>query len=146
MADHDLIKVARENIDAFNAADWERWKAVLAPDAVYDEVGTQRRIQGADQIVEALQGWKQAMPDAKGTVTNAFASGNTVTLEVTWEGTHTGPLAGPGGTIPASGKRQVTRAVQVITYEGDKAKEIRHYFDMMALLQQIGAMPQTQPA
>ena len=40
------------------------------------------------------------MPDVKGSVTNAVASGNTVVLEVTWEGTHTGPLAGPKGAIP----------------------------------------------
>ena len=38
------------------------------------------------------------MPDVKGTVTNAFASGKKVTLEVTWEGTHTGPLTGSAGT------------------------------------------------
>lgn len=142
MAEQDLIRVARENIDAFNAGDWERSKATLAGDYLYDEVGTQRRIQGADQTIEALRGWKQAMPDAKGTITNAFVSGNTVTLEITWEGTQTGPLVGPGGTIPASGKRQVTRAAWVSVIEGDKVKETRHYFDMMALLQQLGAAPQ----
>lgn len=144
MADQDLIRVARENIDAFNAADWQRFKAALTADGVYDEVGTQRRIQGPDQIVEAMRGWKEAFPDAKGTVTNAVASSNTVTLELTWEGTHTGPLAGPGGTIPASGKRQTTRAAIVLTFEGDKIKENHQYFDMMTLLQQIGAMPQPQ--
>ncbi len=142
MAEQDLIRVARESIDAFNASDWERNKAILADDYLYDEVGTQRRIQGADKAIEALQGWKQAMPDAKGTVTNALVSGNTVTLEITWEGTQTGPLAGPGGTIPASGKRQVTRAAFIATIEGDRIKESHHYFDMMALLQQLGAAPQ----
>jgi hypothetical protein len=28
-----------------------------------------------------------------------------------------------------------------MTFEGGKIKEPRHYFDMMAMLQQIGAMP-----
>ncbi len=142
MAEQDAIRVARENIEAFNAGDWQRLKATLAPDSVYDEVGTQRRIQGADEVVQALQGWKQAMPDAKGTVANAVASGNTATLEITWEGTQTGPLVGPGGTIPASGKRQVTRAAWIGTIQGDKIKETHHYFDMMSLLQQLGAAPQ----
>ena len=142
MAEQDLIRVARESIDAFNAGDWERSKAALTGDYLYDEVGTQRRIQGADQAIKALQEWKLAMPDAKGTITNALVSGNTVTLEITWEGTQTGPLDGPGGTIPASGKRQVTRAAWVSAIEGTKVKETRHYFDMMALLQQLGAAPQ----
>ncbi len=142
MAEQDPIRVARENLEAFNAADWERLRATLTPDSVYDEVATQRRLQGADEIIEAFKGWKQAMPDAKGTVTNAVASGNTVTQEITWEGTQTGPLVGPGGTIPPSGKRQVTRAAWIATIEGGKITESRHYFDMMALLQQLGAAPQ----
>jgi steroid delta-isomerase-like uncharacterized protein len=136
----DLAKIAREAVDAFNASDWERTKALVTADYLYNEVGTQRRIQGPEEVVAALQGWKQAMPDAKGTVTSALASGSTVALEITWEGTHTGPLEGPTGTIPASGKRQVTPAAQILVFEGDKIKENHHYFDMMSLLKQIGAL------
>lgn len=142
MAEQDIIKVARENIEAFNAGDWDRVKSTLTANCVYDEVGTQRRIQGADQIVDAFKGWKQAMPDAKGTVTNAMASGNTATLQITWEGTQTGPLAGPGGTLPPSGKRQLTRAAFIATVDEGKIKEAYQYFDMMTLLQQLGAAPQ----
>jgi steroid delta-isomerase-like uncharacterized protein len=141
MAEQDLIKLARGAIEAFNATDWQGFKALLAPDSIYNELGTQRRIQGADQIIQLWQGWKQAMPDVKGTVTNAFASGDTVALEITWEGTHTGPLEGPGGTIPASGRRQVTPSAFIFTFQADKIKESRNYFDIMTLLQQIGAMP-----
>ncbi len=140
MTEQDLIKIAREVVDAFNTSDWERSKALMTPDYLYNEVGTQRRLRGPEQVVAALQGWKQAMPDAKGTVTKACASGNTVTLEITWEGTQSGPLEGPSGTIPASGKRQVTPAAWICTFEGDKVKETHHYFDMMALLQQLGGL------
>ena len=135
----DLTQIAREAVEAFNVSDWERTKALMTPDYLYNELGTQRRIQGAEEVVAALQGWKKAMPDAKGTVTNAFASGNTVTLQVTWEATHTGPLEGPSGTIPPSGKRQVTPAAWILNFEGDKIKESHHYFDMVTLLKQIGA-------
>ena len=69
------------------------------------------------------------MPDAQGTVTNSFVSGNTVTLEITWKGTHTGPLIGPAGTIPASGKSQTTPAAWVLEFDGEKISESRHYFD-----------------
>ena len=63
-----------------------------------------------------------------------------VVQEVTWTGTQTGPLATPDGEIPASGKHQSTAAVLVLDYEGDELKEYRHYFDMLSLLQQIGAV------
>lgn len=139
MAEQENIKVAREEVDAFSAKDWNRYRAVMTPDTVYDEKGTQRRVQGVEQVIAVSQGWTQAFPDAKGTVGTAVASGDTVVLEITWEGTQTGPLQGPGGTIPPSGKRAIVPAVQVLQLEGGKIKEMRHYFDLMGMLQQLGA-------
>ena len=141
MPEQDLIKVARGLVDAFNGSDWEGCRAALAADPLYDEVGTSRRLQGVDQIIQSLQGWKGAMPDVKGTVTNAFATGNTAVLEVTWQGTHTGPLPGPTGTLPATGKQQTTRSGWLLNFDGGRIKESRHYFDMLSFMQQIGALP-----
>jgi steroid delta-isomerase-like uncharacterized protein len=135
----EIVKLARRQVDAFNTGDWEQMRAMLASDSRYDELGTQRKIEGSEKIVELFKGWKTAFPDAVGTVTSAVASGNKAALEVTWKGTHTGPLGTPEGTIPASGKRQETPAAFFLTYEGDKIKESRHYFDSMTLLKQIGA-------
>ncbi len=142
MAEDALLRIAREGVEAFSAGDWQRLRAILAPDAVYFEPATQRRVQGVDQIVEANEGWRRAFPDARGTVTKALASGDTVVLEITWEGTQTGPVQTPGGSIPPSGKQVTLPAVQVITVQGDRLKENRHYFDMLGLLQQIGATSQ----
>ena len=141
MGEQDLIKLAKEAVESFNKDDLDRASALLGT-GVYNEVGTGRRLQGQSEILPALQGWKKAMPDVKGTVTSAVASGNTAVLEVTWQGTQTGPLEGPGGALPPSGKRQTTPAAWVFEFDGDKIKESRQYFDMMSLMQQIGAMPQ----
>lgn len=135
----EIVKLARKQIDAFNTGDWDQLRAMLASDSSYDELGTQRKIEGPEKIVELFRGWKTAFPDAVGTVTSAVASGNTAALELTWKGTHTGPLETAEGTIPASGKRQETPAACFFTFEGDKIKESRHYFDSMTLLKQIGA-------
>jgi len=139
MAEQDLIATARETIEAFNASDWDRLRALLNEDSVYNELGTQRQFQGPDAFVEIMQGWRAAFPDVEGTVTNAIASGNTVALEISWQGTHTGPLESPGGTIPASGKALVM-STQVIVFEGNKVKENRQYFDSLTLLQQMGVV------
>jgi steroid delta-isomerase-like uncharacterized protein len=137
----ELVKIARNQIDAFNNGDWEQLQALLASDSRYDELGTERKIEGPEKIVELFKGWKMAFPDAVGTVTSAVASGNKAALEVTWTGTHTGPLATAEGTIPASGKRQETPAAIFFAFEGEKIKTSRHYFDSMTLLKQIGAQP-----
>ena len=141
MASDDPITIARNSIEAFNAGDWERARALTTQDSVYDEKGTQRRIQGVDQFIEVSRAWRAAFPDAHGTVTNALASGSAVVLEIIWEGTQTGPLPTPGGEIPASGRRVSLPAVQVLTFAGDKIAETRHYFDMMTMMQQLGVVP-----
>ena len=137
----ELVKIAREQIDAFNSGDWELMRGKFTSDSRYDELGTERKLEGPEKIVELFKGWKSAFPDVVGTVTSSVASGNKVALEVTWKGTHTGPLTTAEGTIPASGKRQETPAAIFYTFEGDKIKESRHYFDSLTLLKQIGAQP-----
>ena len=96
------IDVARENVDAFNAGDWERFKATLADGAVYDEAATQRHLVGHEAIVEANRGWREAFPDARGRVERAMADDGIVTLEITWEGTQSGPRLPGGGAGPES--------------------------------------------
>src|SRR5690242_8492581 len=142
MTAEQMVKIAREQVDAFNGGDWERLEAGLAVDASYDELATQRKVNGPEKIVELFKGWKTAFLDATGTVTSGVGSGNTAVLEVTWKGTHTGPLETAKGTIPASGKRQETPAAFFFTFAGGKIKESRQYFDSLTLLTQIGAQPE----
>jgi len=108
---------------------------------VYEEFGTQRRVQGPDAIVELSKGWRKAFPDAKGTITKAIESADTVVLEIIREGTHTGELAGAQGSIPATRKRVRIPAVQVVSSKGDKVAETKHYFDQMTMLAQLGVLP-----
>lgn len=137
----EMLRTAREQLDAFNNGDWERMRAGLTADSRYDELGTQRTIEGPERIVELFRGWKTAFPDATATVTSAVASGDKAALEVTWRGTHSGPLGTPAGTIPASGKRQETPAAIFFSFEGEKIRESHQYFDSMTLLKQIGVQP-----
>jgi steroid delta-isomerase-like uncharacterized protein len=137
----DKVHLAKEGIEAFNNGDWERFVAPLSSDAVYEELATQRKVRGPDQIVEASKGWKEAFPDAKGTITKVTEGADTVVLEITWQGTHTGDLISPMGAIPASQKRVTIPAVQIVRFKGDKVAETRHFFDLMTLLAQIGAAP-----
>jgi len=137
----ELVKIARKQIDAFNNSDWEQMRGLLTSDTHYHAFGTERAIEGPEQLIELFKGWKTAFPDAAGTVTSTVASGDTAVLEVTWKGTHTGPLTTAAGTIPASGKSQETPAAVFYVFEGAKIKASRHYFDVMTLLKQIGAEP-----
>jgi steroid delta-isomerase-like uncharacterized protein len=135
----DMMQVAREDIEAFNAADWDHFKQLYADDAVYEEPATRRVLTGPEDITEANVGWKRAFPDARGTVTSAAAADDTVTLEVTWEGTQDGPLEADGQEIPPSHNRVTVKAAEVFKFEGDRIKEEHHYFDMLGMMEQIQA-------
>jgi steroid delta-isomerase-like uncharacterized protein len=137
----ELVKIARKQIDAFSNGDWEQMRGLFASDTRYRELGTERKVEGPEQIIELFKGWKTAFPDAVGTVTSSVASDDTAVLEVTWKGTHSGPLTTAAGTIPASGKHQETPAAVFYVFEGAKIKAVRHYFDAITLLKQIGAQP-----
>ena len=140
---HDSAKIAHAKaaIDAYNAEGWDGWRKLHAPDVQYDEVSTGRRMSGQDDILEALRGWRAAFPDGRGEVTNAMVQGDTVVIEVTWTGTQTGEMVTPGGTLPPSGRSQTTRACLVSEFADGRIASNRHYFDVMSMMQQLGAIP-----
>jgi len=138
MAQQSIIDMAKAPIIAYNEKNWDAVKASVTSGFVYDEVGTQRRVQGINDFLAAWCGWAAALPDSKATFHSALVSGNTVVLEVTWRGTHTGPLQTPHGEIAPTGKKIDIRACQVIEIAGDKPQAMRHYFDMATLLKQLG--------
>ena len=135
----NIIEIARAIIIAYNEKNWNKVKDMLAADAVYNEKGTHRQIQGVGEIIEAWQGWAKAFPDSKATFVREFASGDTAVLELVWKGVHTGPLQTPTGIIPASNKTIEMPACEVVQVEGGKVKSASHYFDMLTMLTQIGA-------
>ncbi len=48
--------------------------------------------------------------------------------------------------LPPSNKRITLKSVEVIDVEDGKLKALRHYFDLMTLLKQIGAMDHADAA
>ncbi|MGH9316678.1 MAG: ester cyclase [Thermoanaerobaculia bacterium] len=138
MAQKSVVDIAKAQVLAYNEKDWGAARASLAPGVVYDELGTQRKIQGVDDVLEAWRGWATAMPDSKASFDSAVASGNTAVLEMTWRGTHKGPLKTSTGEIPATGKKFEIRACQVVEVANDKVQSVHHYFDMATLLRQLG--------
>ena len=137
--------VARESVECYNAGDFDRLRSLLADDFYEEELATQRRLEGADARVEAAQRWKQAFPDEHGTITGAYPS------ETRWRSRSPGRARRAarwrrptGRSCRRRDKRFTVKSVQVIEIEDGMIKVLRHYFDLMTLLQQIGAMDQAE--
>lgn len=132
------IDAAKALVNAYGDKNWDALKAAVAPSMAYDEVATHRKTQGIAEFTALMQGWAAALPDSKATYQNAFVTGDTVGLELTWRGTHKGPLTLPGGPIAATNKSIDVRACLVFEIVDGKTKSLRQYFDMATLLQQLG--------
>ena len=90
------------------------------------------------QLITVAKAQVIAYNDSHATFENAVVGDGQVVLELTWRGRHTGPLQTPDGEIPATGKNIEMRACQIVEIEDGKAKSVRHYFDMMTMMQQLG--------
>jgi len=102
------------------------------------EMATQRSMHGPEEIVQGARAWKEALPDAKGTINSVIAGEDRVAFEVTWEGTQSGPIALPSGSLRPSGKRISMPAVEMLVIQNGKIREEHHYFDLMSLMEQVG--------
>jgi steroid delta-isomerase-like uncharacterized protein len=138
MGAHDA---AMRLVDAFNEADWDALRAAVVPDVVYVEAGTGRRTEGVDDYLALCRGWKEAFPDVRGTVERSLEGADVVAQDVIWEGTQTGPLATPNGTVPPSGRRVSVGATVWATERDGRVAEVSHHLDVMTLMAQIGAIP-----
>jgi len=134
-----LTDAAKASVVAYNDKNWEAVTKTVTDDVEYDEVATNRTLRGPSDVIAAWKGWATTLPDSRATFEAAHVSGNTVVLELTWRGTHSGPLQTAAGAIPATGRKIEIRAVQIVdlTAEG-KTRRVRHYFDMATLLAQLG--------
>jgi steroid delta-isomerase-like uncharacterized protein len=132
----------KDSIASFTKGDFDGAIALYADDAeVSDPTG---KYKGKPAILAQLKVWHTAFPDAKADVTSQLTEGDQVLTEVTFRGTHTGPLAGAMGTIAPTGKRTELSMAIVNWFRNGKVQRERDYFDLAGLMQQLGISP-TKP-
>jgi steroid delta-isomerase-like uncharacterized protein len=116
--------------------------APYAEDAeVIDPTG---KYKGKPQILASFKVWKTAFPQANAEVTNQIAEGDQVVSEVSYRGTHTGPLASAMGPIAATNKQIDLKVAIVSSFRNGLIQREHAYFDLAGLMQQLGLAP-TKP-
>jgi len=135
----DVIELARRHNDAFNSKDADGRAAIEAPDMEFVMPGGMT-LRGHEQVMEVVQAFWEALPDAKITVDDQVAAGNVVVAEGTIAGTHGGTFRTPQGEIPRTGNRVSFRYAAVKRFKGDRLVSEHLYFDQLEFLQQLGAM------
>jgi predicted ester cyclase len=117
---------------------------VLHPDAqVSTPLGGAMSV---DAWLDVNRSFAAAFPDGRHTLTEIVVDGDRVAVEGAWSGTHTGPMAGPGGEIPPTGRSAVLPFCTVATVRGDRIAAVAVYFDQMSMLGQLGLVPEPASA
>src|SRR5204863_8780057 len=86
--------------------------------------------------------FKAAAPDATLELRTATEGGDRIAVEGTFRGTFTGPLPTPQGEAPPTGNRFVLDFVDVFEVRSGQFSAQRVYYDQMALMSQLGLMPE----
>ena len=98
-------------------------------DAVRRDVNTNLVSKGPEGVAAFADLFFGAAPDAVCQVVTQIQVGDTVAIEWTWSGTHTGDIEG----WPATGKRFTVEGCNIIVLDGDKIRDERSYWDWESL-------------
>ncbi len=94
-------------------------------------------MHGRDEVRAYFKGYVAAFPDGRNELVNAVEAPDKIAIEVKFIGTNTGQM----GDTPPTGKRVEWPFVVVFDMQDAKAKAHRGCGDQVALLTQLGLMP-----
>ena len=122
--------------EAFTAGRLADCAAVTADDVDFRGPGVQ--IRGRAEVIPYLQIFRDAFPDIHRVETTVIEQGDTAIVELLLEGTHTGPMRSPEGTIPPTGKKVVWKAADFVRVANGKIIAWHPYWDRVAFAAQLG--------
>ncbi|MCJ2531503.1 MAG: ester cyclase [Candidatus Thermoplasmatota archaeon] len=142
MSVEENLRLVREDIETFNARDWDRYYELYAESFVHYIPGSPEPLKGRAAYREGMEGFLAAFPDIRVEIARTFGQGDWVCMEGTSTGTHTGPFKGPGGeTIPATNKPVRMQGCGLYKVEGGQITELRDYYDLLGFMTQLGLAP-----
>ena len=134
-------KLLDRYVELYNAGDLDACMELYAEDAVQRmHDGT---FAGRSAIRERLARDLITCPDATYTVGSFVEQGDSFADEWTFTGTQTGPFPLPDGTqLPPTGKRVQIRGMELVQVRDGKIVVDNLYYDSMAVVAQLGFLPQ----
>jgi steroid delta-isomerase-like uncharacterized protein len=140
----DNAAVSKKAHQLFSENKFEEVVSLAADNIQVVNYATGQTFNGKDEFRGFMSSFKSAFPDLiiKHTLVFEDANGN-VALEFEGEGTHTGPLASPGGAIPPTGKKVKFLVCETHRIVNGKIASIHNYQDSGSLMRQLGLMPPT---
>lgn len=138
----DNSATLRRFYDVINSGDVDGFGEFLADDFVEHEEtpGLAPTKEGVKEFFRML---RAAFPDLRMDAQDVLASGDKAVARVMFTGTHQGEYMG----MPATGKSVNVQLIDIVRFGDDGlAREHWGVFDALAMMQQLGVMPEGAPA
>jgi steroid delta-isomerase-like uncharacterized protein len=135
--------VAKRFYEAWNARDLDSFDQIVASDAEdHDPQNPFREMRGPEGARRGAEMYQSAFSDGRFDVEQQFAEGDFVVTRWTARGTNDGGLMG----MPPTGKSVECAGITIDRIAGGKIAETWTCWDTLGMMQQIGAVPEAQPA
>jgi steroid delta-isomerase-like uncharacterized protein len=134
----ELEQMVKVHYAGINAGDLDAALSVF--DADCEIITPNATMRGAAAQRALGEAFKTAAPDNQIEATRTFEAGDTIIVEGVYSGTHTGPLVGPGGEIPATGRRFSFPYCDVLQARDGRFVSHRIYWDNATFLAQLGVL------
>ena len=96
------------------------------------------RFEGPAALRKIMSQSLLAFPDSVWTIEEQIADGDSVASRFTWNATHKHDF----DVLPASGKHMTVTVISFDTFRDGRMQETRQYRDNLALLRQLGFIPE----
>jgi steroid delta-isomerase-like uncharacterized protein len=135
MASRDLPQAG---VDGFNARDFSAMRKLYTSDATILNPDSPNSMT-VDEMISGFDASLVAFPDAAVSLGPVVAEGDIVAFEMTWTGTHQGPLMMPDDSeLPATGLTISFPVAVVLETSDGRIRRERQYYDNFGILDQLG--------
>ena len=131
-----LLALLEQHYDNLTNNDLDAEAALFSPDV--ETVTPNGTLKGIDEFRALGEAFQTAMSDMRHEVVRCWEVGDTVVAECVFSGVHTGPMNGPGGSIPPSGNAVAFPYADFLTFRDGRCVSHRIYWDNVSLLAQLG--------
>lgn len=142
MSVEENLRVVERIVQAYNTRDWGLVGKLHSESVIGTSPDSPTPREGRKAIQGEFAGFATAFPDSRLTTKRAFGQADSVCGVFTFEGTHKGPLAGPGGQmIPATNRPLRMEYAVVYRLKDGEITERHEYFDLLGMMAQLGLAP-----
>ena len=135
----EAAQLGQRWFDTVRTGDVGDIEALLSEDCDFYSPGGP--VSGPQEAARYVGAFAAAVPDAEFEVNRWIEEGDLAVAEGVYRGTHTGPLVGPQGEIPPTGRHLEVPFTTVFRASGGRISVHRAYWDNATFMAQLGLIP-----